>query len=141
MGRPHGMDGSFHVTRPEPFEGDIVTIAGTNRRIVRRFGTDAKPVLRVFGIDSREAAQALRGEPIIGEMTLEEGEWWAEDLVGLRAVDGEREVGVVERVVAYPSCDVLLVGDLLIPLIDDAVGEVDFEAGTVQVHLGFLGAG
>lgn len=128
------------MTRPEPFEGNIVTIAGTNRRIVRRGGTDAKPVLRVFGIDTREAVEALRGEPILGDMVLEEGEWWGEDLVGLRAIDGGREVGVVERVVAYPSCDVLLVGDLLIPLIDDAVGAVDLEAGTVEVHLEFLGA-
>jgi 16S rRNA processing protein RimM len=73
-------------------------------------------------------------------MTLDEGEWWAADLVGLRVVDGEREVGVVERVVAYPSCEVLVVGDLLVPLVDDAVRAVDLEAGVVVVSLEFLGA-
>ncbi len=91
-------------------------------------------------MDSRAAAEALRGEPLLAEMTLAEGEWWAKDLVGLRVVDGDREVGVVERVVAYPSCEVLVVGDLLVPLIDDAVRDVDIERGVVDVSLEFLDA-
>src|SRR3954451_9538229 len=55
IGRPHGLDGSFHVTRPEPelLSTDIpVTVAGVPRVIVRRVGTDAKPVLRLQGVDT-----------------------------------------------------------------------------------------
>jgi 16S rRNA processing protein RimM len=143
------------VTRPTPFEGDTVLIGGVERSINRRAGTDARPILRVAGVDSREAVEALRGQPLVAEVGLGDDEWWADDLVGLRVLDGEAEVGVVERVVAYPSCEVLVVGvtssedpnlrgskdeTLLVPLIDDAVRSVDLAAGTVDVSLEFLGA-
>jgi 16S rRNA processing protein RimM len=112
---------------------------------VRRSGTDAKPLLRLEGVGSRAAAEALKGEPILVARELapplEEDEWWAEDLVGLRVVDGTREVGVVERVLSLPSCDVLEVGELLIPLVSDAVRDVDVSAGVVDVDLAFLDAG
>lgn len=112
--------------------------------ITEVFGTPQKPVVRVEGVTSIAQAEALRGTPLTvdrGEIALEEGEWWAEDLVGLAVVDGERSVGVVERVRALPSCEVLVVGELLIPLIDDAVRSVDIEAGVVDVDLEFLGGG
>ncbi len=115
--------------------------------------------MRVEGITSRAQVEALRGTPLVvdrGYVPLEDGEWWAEDLVGLAVVDGDRSVGVVERVRALPSCEVLVVGvtssedpnlrgskdeTILIPLIDDAVRTVDLAAGTVDVDLEFLGAG
>jgi 16S rRNA processing protein RimM len=120
-----------------------VTVAGESREVVRRSGTDAKPILRLRGLDTREAVEALRGEPLLADRAaappLEEDEFWADDLVGLRVVDGEREVGVVERVRELPSCEVLEVGELLIPLIEDAVRDVDLDAGVVDVDLEFLG--
>jgi 16S rRNA processing protein RimM len=128
------------MTRPQPFLGDVVLIGGIERTVVRRAGTDARPILRVEGVSTREAVEALRGEPIVAEMALGDDEWWAEDLVGLRVVDGPTEVGEVARVISYPSCEVLEVGDLLVPLIDDAVRSVDLEAGVVDVNLEFLGA-
>jgi 16S rRNA processing protein RimM len=127
--------------------------------ITRVDGTAKKPVVAVDGVASRGAAEALRGTPILVDraaVPLEEGEWWADDLVGLRVVDGERAVGVVDRVRALPSCEVLEVGvtssedpnlrgskdeTLLIPLVDDAVRTVDLEAGVIDVDLEFLGAG
>ena len=130
------MDGAFHVTRPDGLVDGMTTSVG----VVSVSGTPQKPVARVPGVATREAAEALRGTPILAAVALDEGEWWAEDLVGLRVVDGDVEVGVVSRVRAYPSCELLEVGDLLIPMIDDAVGEVDLEAGVVHVDLGFLGA-
>ena len=87
----------------------------------------------------------LAGEPLWVQRAelppLEEDEFYADDLVGLRVVDGERAVGVVERVRELPSCEVLEVGELLIPLIDDAVRDIDLEAGTIDVDLEFLGEG
>lgn len=113
----------------------------TSIGVLRIGGTPQKPVARVDGVSSREDVEALRGTPILAEVALEEGEWWAGDLVGLRVVDGSVEVGVVERVLAYPSCEVLEVGGRLIPLIDDAVRTVDVAGGFVDVNLGFLGEG
>jgi 16S rRNA processing protein RimM len=145
VGRPHGLDGAFHVTRPD---ADLLagpfTLAGVEREILRRAGTDAAPILRLSGVETREAADALRGEPlwVPREVAppLEADEYWAEDLVGLAVVDGDREVGTVERVLSYPSCELLVVGDLLIPLVDDAVRSVDLDGGRVDVDLGYLGA-
>ena len=39
-----------------------------------------------------------------------------------------------------PSCEVLEVGDLLIPLVSDAVRDVDVAGGRIDVDLEFLGA-
>jgi 16S rRNA processing protein RimM len=127
------------VSRPEPevFAAGLETSLGV---VTQVRGTADRPIVTLAGVESREAADALRGQPLLAEMALEEGEWWAQDLVGLRVVDGDEEVGVVERVVAYPSCEVLVVGDLLVPLVDDAVRDVDLAAGRVDVSLEFLGA-
>jgi 16S rRNA processing protein RimM len=128
---------------------DTVTVAGAAREIVRRAGTDAHPILRLLGSASREDAEALRGEelwvPRSVAAPLEDDEFWAEDVVGARVVDGERVVGTVRRLLAYPSCELLEVAradggaDLLVPLVRDAVRGVDVEAGVVDVDLAFMG--
>jgi 16S rRNA processing protein RimM len=128
---------------------DTVTVAGAAREIVRRAGTDAHPILRLLGSGSREDAEALRGEelwvPRSVAAPLADDEFWAEDVVGARVVDGERAVGTVRRLLAYPSCELLEVeradggADLLVPLVRDAVRGVDVEAGVVDVDLAFMG--
>jgi NAD(P)-dependent dehydrogenase (short-subunit alcohol dehydrogenase family) len=68
VGRPHGLDGSFHVTRPRPLLLELdaeLRVAGTATRIVRRSGTDERPILRLAGFDGREAAERLRGEELL----------------------------------------------------------------------------
>ena len=147
IGRPHGLDGSFYVTKPLPGALDVpvVRVGDVTTEVVRRSGTAAKPILRLEAFSSRTEIEAVRGEPLWVEREalppLDEDEFWADDLVGLRVVDGETEIGVVERVRELPSCDVLEVGELLIPLIDDAVRDVDLEAGVIDVDRGFLGEG
>jgi 16S rRNA processing protein RimM len=132
-----------------------VSVAGVNHSVIRVAGTSDRPVIRLRAVTSRDAALALRGEALLVEratLPLEADEYWADDLVGLAVVDGEREVGVVDRVRALPSCEVLEVtsaGDpnlrgskdetLLIPLVSDAVRDVDLAAGRIDVDLGFLG--
>lgn len=69
---------------------------------------------------------------------LQEGEFWARDLAGCRVTDGELEVGVVERMIALPSCEALEVGDRLIPLVRDAIRSVDLEGRRIDVDLGFV---
>lgn len=151
MGRPHGLDGSFYVTYPREHllvEGATVRLAGRETAIVRRAGTAAAPIVRVSGIDDREAAASVRGSelefPRAAARTLEQDEWWAEDLEGCRVVDGGVEVGRVGRLLSLPSCDVLEVqrpdrGDLLVPLVHDAVRTVDIDAAVIDIDLAFLG--
>ena len=151
---PHGLDGSFHVAQPNASLlslGATIQIAGRPRRITRRAGTDLRPIVRVEDCDDRAGAQALRGEEILGPRegapALDPDEWWAEDLEACRVYDGGREVGIVKRLLALPSCEVLEVArddggaDLIVPLIRDAVRRVDIERGEIDIDLAFLGEG
>jgi 16S rRNA processing protein RimM len=153
VGAPHGLDGSFHVTRPRAellSLGAVVTVAGQRREIVRRAGTDQRPIVRLDGCNDRASAERLRGQQLLRARddapALEDDEWWAEDLEGCVVRDGERHVGVVARLLALPSCEVLEVtragengGELLIPLVRDAVRAVDVASRTIEVDLDFLG--
>jgi 16S rRNA processing protein RimM len=153
VGRPHGLDGSFHVTRPRPellAPGVTVHVAGADAEVVRRAGTDERPILRLSGVEDRDAAERLRGEELLvpraAAPVLGEGEWWAEDLEGCLVTDGAIEVGRVRRMVALPSCEALEVDrggapgdDLLVPLVRDAVRAVDVDGRRIDVDLGFLG--
>lgn len=148
VGRPHGLDGSFHVTRPRPGllrAGLTVRVAEADREVVRAAGTDERPIVRLAGVDGREAAEALRGMDLHvrreAAPALEDGEYWAEDLEGCLVTDGERELGRVARLVGLPSCEALELegSDALIPLVSDAVRSVDPAAGRIDVDTAFLG--
>ena len=122
---------------------EALVIGGRPVGIARRAGTDAKPILRLEGASSREDADALRGEalqvPLEDAPPLEPGEFWARDLEGCRVTDGEREVGVVDRMVALPSCEALAVGALLIPMVRDAIRTIDLKGRRIDVDMAFLG--
>jgi 16S rRNA processing protein RimM len=152
VGRPHGLDGSFYVGEPDASLlalGVSVTLAGGERTIVRRAGTDRRPIIRVEGCDDRDGADALRGQQLHVDAgprpALGPEEWWAEELEGARVFDGERELGVVRRLMALPSCECLEVArsgggpDLLVPLVRDAVRAVDVARARIDIDLRFLG--
>jgi 16S rRNA processing protein RimM len=153
VGRPHGLDGSFHVTQPRAALLDVgrtLLVDGREEEIVRRAGTDARPIVRLGSCTTRSAAEALRGADLLlpadQAPALEEDEWWPEQLEGCAVHDGERAVGTVRRLLALPSCEVLEVarppgagGELLVPLIRDAVRSVDVDARRIDVDLAFLG--
>ena len=135
VGKPHGLDGSFYVERPrhELPEGAEVTLAGRAHRIVRRAGTDERPLIRLAELDH---PSAVRGKLLLVEDELGEGEWLASDLVGLSV----RGMGTVAQVIDAPSCSLLELEDgTLIPLVSDAVRSVDLEAGEIEVARDFLG--
>jgi len=149
VGRPHGLDGSFHVTRPRAVLlvlGSTVTVDGTAREIVRRAGTADRPILRLEGIGARAAIEALRNAELLVERAtappLPPGEYWAEDLEGCVVVtpDGA-QLGHVDHMRALPSCEVLEVGELLVPMVADAVLEVSLERRRIVVDPRFLGVG
>jgi 16S rRNA processing protein RimM len=151
VGRPHGLDGSFHVNRPRPgllAAGRPVRLAGRETTIVRLAGFDARPIVRVEGCDDRDAAQALRGASLEVDASLAprlaDGEWWAEELAGCRVIDGDRSVGVVRSMLGLPSCECLEVelpdgSEILVPMVSDAIRRVDVKAGEIDVNLEFVG--
>jgi 16S rRNA processing protein RimM len=151
VGRPHGLDGSFHVTRPNAQlleTARAVMIDDEQLEITRRAGTSQRLILRLEAHENRDAAEALRGKDMLVARQeapeLDSDEWWAEDLAGCSVHDGDRAVGTVRRLVELPSCEMLEVeraggGELLVPLVSDAVREVDLEARSIDVDLRFLG--
>jgi 16S rRNA processing protein RimM len=153
VGRFHGLDGSFYVREPSPALlrlGASVVVSGRELRIARRAGDDRRPIIRLEGFEDRVSAEALRGQDLLVERTgapeLEPDEWWAEDLEGCAVRDHDRRVGVVRRLLALPSVDVLEVeragaADLLVPLVSDAVRNVDVDRKEIDIDLVFLGEG
>jgi 16S rRNA processing protein RimM len=144
VGRPHGLDGSFYVEEPEhPLpEGTQVVIGGREAAIVRRAGSDARPLIRIEGVEDRGAAQALRGQTLLvpgGREELGADEWYDDDLIGCR-IEG---LGEVRAVVHGPSCDLLEVGEseVLVPLVRDAVLNVALDRREIEVDMGFLDLG
>jgi 16S rRNA processing protein RimM len=151
VGRPHGLDGSFHVTRPDArllAGAEEIWVRGRRERIERRAGTADRPILRLAGHADRDAAAALRGAPLAipadRAPALAEGEYWAYELEGCAVWDGERRLGEVRRMLPLPSCEVLEVerdggGELLVPMVRDAIRSVDVAARRIDVDLVFLG--
>jgi 16S rRNA processing protein RimM len=151
VGRPHGLDGSFHVTRPNPQlleTAETVMVDDRELEITRRAGTAQRLILRLEDHGDRAAAEALRGKDMLVARSqapdLGPDEWWAEDLAGCSVHDGERVVGTVRRLVELPSCEMLEVeraggGELLVPLVADAVRQVDLNRRAIDIDLRFLG--
>jgi 16S rRNA processing protein RimM len=156
VGRAHGLDGSFYVTRARPrllTLGADVSVAGRGAAIVRRAGTEQHPIVRLEGIEDRSAAEALRGTALTVERpnapALADGEWWAHELEGCAVVDGELRVGSVSRMLELPTCEALEVrretigshppGEpLLVPMVKDAIRRVDIAERRIDVDMGFL---
>jgi 16S rRNA processing protein RimM len=132
VGKPHGRDGSFYVEAAHPLAAGTTLFVGERRHEVeRRAGTDKRPLVRLRGVDD---PGALRGELLLVEVELGEGEWLASDLVGC-SVPGR---GRVTRVLDAPSCSVLELEDgTLVPFISDAIRSV--QGGEIHLHEHFLG--
>ena len=151
VGRPHGLDGSFYVTRPLArllALGASVTVAGRASQIVRRAGTDARPIVRLEGVRDRAGAEALRGLEltVAAEQApaLGEGEWWTHELEGCEVIAGGQRLGTVVRVIALPSCEALEVLEargaesLLVPMVKDAVRRIEAGERRIEVDAAFL---
>ncbi len=137
----HGTGGEVRVApdtdNPRRFrKGASVHVEGLgNRRIVRKRGTEAEPILLLEGVSDRDGAQVLSGRvlsvPIDDARAHAAGYLWA-DLVGLR-VEDERgaPLGTLEEVLRPGGeADVFLVRttegrELLLPAIDAVILAVE----------------
>lgn len=128
-------------------------VAGRALEIVRRAGSEQRPIVRLQGVQDRDAAEALRGQELTvagaDAPALEEGEWWAHELEGCRVIDGARSVGIVTRLMELPSCEALEIqvqtggqtgesGSLLVPMVKDAIRTVDVQARVIDVNMRFI---
>jgi 16S rRNA processing protein RimM len=106
-------------------------------------------LLRLEGVQSREEAEALRGEwlfvPETEAVELEEGAYWVHDIIGLTVQTGEGQVlGVVKEVLFTGANEVYVVEtppeinrgrDLLLPATEEVIQAVDLAGGQMTVQL------
>ncbi|MEO5730320.1 MAG: ribosome maturation factor RimM [Byssovorax sp.] len=98
-------------------------------------------LVKFDGVVDCDAAELLRGAVILVPRDafppLEEGEFYACDIEGARAMVGEEQVGVVTELHSYPTCDVLVVKrdstSIEVPLTDTYVASVDVAGGVVEL--------
>jgi 16S rRNA processing protein RimM len=150
IGAPFGVQGWVKVNSfTDPLEGivdfgswNLVRADRTERRTVLEWKRAGKAVaVRLEGVDSRDAAQALTGcEVQVDRSELApaaKGEYYWHDLVGLeaRTPDGT-DLGRVDEVMDLPAHPVLvLAGDRqrLVPLVPQRLVAVDLDAGRLTL--------
>lgn len=123
----------LQVPESSPWFGKTVTVAEL------KFFNQA-PVLFLEGISDRSSAESLVKailliETVADELPDEPEAWYDHQLVGLKAMIDQIEVGVVSRVDHLPAQDLLAIettkGEVLIPFVKQIVPEVDINRGLV----------
>ena len=161
VGSPVGIKGEFRVNLYSQDSGNLKegkvllleradkSASGAIEKV--RYQKD-KPVVRLKGVEDRNAAEDIRGMDVsIYAEDLEElpeGEHYVRDLIGCRVVDIAKdgaEIGVLEYVIQNTAQSILDVRtpdgkNVLIPAVDAFLRSIDEEAGVIEVELipGFI---
>lgn len=122
-----------------------VTLRFDDARAARRLTVvRARRHKRGLIVGFAEISNASDAEQVVGgdvgterqNAPLAEDEYYDEDLIGCRLMQGERMLGNVVAVRHYPAQDVLeLEGGALVPLVRAFVREIDLAARIVRVEL------
>ena len=126
---PHGVKGEVKVEpltdRPEErFRVGSTLLSAIGPVTVS--GVRGSLIVAFEGITDRDAAERLRGELKVTREEARKGEGylWA-DLIGKRVVTPEgKELGHVTDVLRAGGADVLVVGDLMLPMLESVVREI-----------------
>lgn len=142
-----GLAGAFRVEPltdlPERFAvGSALFLEGEEvaRRVTSMEPGGRSPVLRLEGIDGRDAAAALAGRYLEAEARpLPEGSLYWHQIVGLQVTDEEgADLGRVVEVFRAGENEVYRIegpgGELLLPALRDVVRLIDLEAGRMVVR-------
>ncbi len=145
VGRQHGLDGSFVVEEasedPARFRaGAVLLVDGAETRVVSSKRAGGRVVVLLDRAVERGASLTVRRSELGAPA---EGAFYVSDLVGLRVQEeGGRDLGRVREVSPGVANDVLeLDSDILLPLHEACVLEVDVGGGLIVVARGFAEAG
>jgi 16S rRNA processing protein RimM len=142
VGRPHGLDGAFVVEHPSEDEaryavGATLYVDGSPAKVVlsRRAGARRRAIKLDRPVErGQELAVSRTALPDPGPDTF-----YVFELVGLAVEEEGRAVGVVQDVLPGPANDNLeLDTGALVPLIEDAIQEIDLAGGKVVLNPGFI---
>jgi len=98
-------------------------------------------LMKLRGVDTVEAAQALRDQVVRvdrNDVELEEGTYFISDLIGLKVLCDDEELGVVKEIMTLPGNDVYVVKgehEYMIPGVKECIKEVDPAAGFIRVKI------
>ncbi|MEO7328984.1 MAG: ribosome maturation factor RimM [Minicystis sp.] len=103
---------------------------------------DKAMLVRIQGVADRNGVELLRGAEILVPRDAfpepEEGEFYACDLEGARAMLEGKEIGKVTGIQSYPTCDALLImrpeGLLEVPLVEAYIASVNVAEGVVDLR-------
>lgn len=145
---PHGVRGEVRVQPftdfPERFQrGSVLWLEGAPRRVEAGRWRGRDVYLKLEGVSSRTAAEALRGKELWAaapKPIQEAGRYYRHDIIGLRVEDEAGAlVGRVAEVLETGANDVFVVrgerGELLLPAVEDVVRDVDIGGGRLVVRL------
>jgi 16S rRNA processing protein RimM len=121
--------------------GPLVDDAGRDYRLTVQRPVKGGYAVRLSGVPSREAADALRGQRLWAPRTalpeVAEDEYYHSDLIGLEAVDtGGAVLGRVRAVHDFGAGDLLEIAgreEVLVPFTREVVPTVDIGMGRVVV--------
>ena len=143
MGKPHGLGGAFVVEHASDdstrfdvgttllVDGEPATVAESKRAGNRL----------VVKLDRRVERGATLAVPRSTLPEAGDDSYYVFQLVGLEVVEEDgRSLGRVRDVAHYEANDVLeLDSDLLLPMVDACIKQVDVEGGRIVVAPGFSG--
>jgi len=160
VGSPVGIKGEVRITlyaqdSTNLKEGKVLLLERAGKTIdaaIRRLRYQKdRPVVKLDGIDDRNAAEEIRGMDVsIYASDLEElpeGEHYVRDLIGCKVIDvtNDKEVGILRDVIQNTAQSILDVEtaegrSVLIPAVEAFLRGIDEEAGIIEVELipGFL---
>jgi len=150
--RPHGVRGELRAKvltdHPERLASVGILYVGEKLRAHKVMGVrqhQGVALIRLEGYEDRAAAEELRGSllyvTVEDAVPLDEDEYYEFQIEGLAVVTDEGEsLGEIVEVFTAPGAnDVFVVhgplGELLIPVIEDVVVELNPDAGRMVVHL------
>ena len=94
-------------------------------------------LVKIEGIDTMEAAQALRGKILeLYREDMDESVIFGGDLIGMEVVSGGESIGKIAEVLDYPGNSVYVVRgsyEYMIPAVKAFVHSTDLEANRMQV--------
>lgn len=154
VARTHGLNGEVSAASASgaslaALEGLRVWFVPPSRDLRDAVLASVRPgprgeLLRFEGVDSIDAASALTGREIMVRAEELPAGWFVEDeapgLEGFEVVDDTRGLlGPIEETLVTGANDVWVVhgplGEVLIPVIDDVVYEIDEDARRIRVRL------
>ena len=149
--RPHGIRGEIRVELltdfPDRFRG-LKTVYLGSQHLRQEIDSSRQHknvvLLKLVGYDNRDAVEPLRGELVFvaidDAIPLDPDEFYYYQVVGLEVqTDSGDVLGEIVDVLKPPGANEVFVvqgvrGEILIPVIEDVIGNLDLEAGVVIIH-------